>query len=883
MAGFIRLGDMPIGAKIKFGKYQVESEYPQSIVWTVAHHGYYDTSCASTGKKTTSLLASKVVDLRCFDWMEYNRPGTVSSDGRKARGYGDYSVSNINLWLNSDKSGGSWWTKQHDYDAPPDGVFPSGISYTDLAEQNMKNTAYKDHHGFLYYFTQQEKNMLVTMNLSKNDGYPGIWEAHCASKVYLLSAKEWSNALGFDGVYDETLELAQHHPDYAIKRRQFLKLTKACVDNTLVRIYMSDNSTDRYDENSQVWISLRDPAYTTSDDIKNQGQIASATHGSGGNYLAYYANSVIGILPVINLDLDTLVSATLDSDGCYSVLEDQSTPSHTHNWSTDWSFDSTHHWHECLVSNCPNTQNAEKSSYAPHTASDWIVTQEATDKAPGSKHKVCTICGYEMEVEEIPKLPGFDGKKLSSMANGTKIKFGKYQVGTETPEDIIWVILDKNHSGYPSNSVTLMTEKIIDFLGYDAIEASNPDSRAKARGNGRWKYSNIRQWLNSDKSSGWYTAQHTYDAPPIDANLADSVNGYSTKKGFLNLFTSDEKDMILLTENLPSIIYGNENGTVVDYTNDKIFLPSATELSKSLDYADGKAFSNLSTTTQRTKYSTQQAFDYSNSTTKPSKVTSAYYYRTRSQLFKTTTTTYQDCVYTVTSSGSVSAASAGATYCYAYKSEGIVPMCNVSGNCLVSDIPDSDGCYTIQPAPPHVHTWSTLWSTDETAHWHECLISDCDITVNSQKDGYGLHEESDWIIEKPATYYEIGHRKKICTICGYLMEEEDIPMLEIPEELTVEIKNPIWTDHMISTVYVTSATEKEVAFVESIFCCNNAFDTEPTWEDITESVIEKDPVQLKNTNKSSEEWGLSLRITLRKEFIIPNKKVILNSFAISYN
>ena len=42
--------------------------------------------------------------------------------------------------------------------------------------------------------------------------------------------------------------------------------------------------------------------------------------------------------------------------------------------------------------------------------------------------------------------------------------------------NIVWKVADKNHSGYPSNSVTLITEKIIQLMCSDAKEASNSNS-----------------------------------------------------------------------------------------------------------------------------------------------------------------------------------------------------------------------------------------------------------------------------------------------------------------------------------------------------------------------------------------------------------------------
>ena len=62
--------------------------------------------------------------------------------------------------------------------------------------------------------------------------------------------------------------------------------------------------------------------------------------------------------------------------------------------------------------------------------------------------------------------------RLSTLPIGTRIKFGRHQINNETPEPIVWIIAAKNHNNYPQNSVTLITEKIIDCRAYDAQEAN---------------------------------------------------------------------------------------------------------------------------------------------------------------------------------------------------------------------------------------------------------------------------------------------------------------------------------------------------------------------------------------------------------------------------
>lgn len=54
-----------------------------------------------------------------------------------------------------------------------------------------------------------------------------------------------------------------------------------------------------------------------------------------------------------------------------------------HSWSSEWTSDTTHHWHDCENANCDVTENSAKDGYAEHSGGTANCTQQA----------VCTICG----------------------------------------------------------------------------------------------------------------------------------------------------------------------------------------------------------------------------------------------------------------------------------------------------------------------------------------------------------------------------------------------------------------------------------------------------------------------------------------------------------
>ena len=74
----------------------------------------------------------------------------------------------------------------------------------------------------------------------------------------------------------------------------------------------------------------------------------------------------------------------------------------------------------------------------------------------------------------------------------------------------------------------------------------------------------------------------------------------------------------------------------------------------------------------------------------------------------------------------------------------------------------------------HTHSWSDARSGDGTHHWHECTADGCDITDNSQKDGYGAHMFH-WVTDREATQTESGLRHEECTVCGYKKDAVEIP------------------------------------------------------------------------------------------------------------
>ncbi len=69
----------------------------------------------------------------------------------------------------------------------------------------------------------------------------------------------------------------------------------------------------------------------------------------------------------------------------------------------------------------------------------------------------------------------------------------------------------------------------------------------------------------------------------------------------------------------------------------------------------------------------------------------------------------------------------------------------------------------------HEHDYASEWAKDETHHWHECTIEDCNEVSDKAE-----HTASEWITDTQATHATDGTKHKECTVCGYMMESDTI-------------------------------------------------------------------------------------------------------------
>ncbi|NMC35256.1 MAG: fibronectin type III domain-containing protein [Veillonellaceae bacterium] len=227
-----------------------------------------------------------------------------------------------------------------------------------------------------------------------------------------------------------------------------------------------------------------------------------------------------------------------------------------------------------------------------------------------------------------------------------------------------------------------MTDKIIQLLPFDGKEGLNPDLSRQNYGNNRYSQSNIRQWLNSTATSGWYSAQHTYDAPPSSSNV--SVNAYDTRAGFLAIFDATFVNAMLNTT-LTVVKNTVTDGGGYETVTDKMFLASTTEvgLANENSIAEGTKLALFTDDASRVAYCTQEAIDTSTYTYNP--MTSQAW----PWWLRTPFSSEAFYVRDVRPTGSLAGNDAF------NGTMGIRPLCNVSSSSLVSDTTNTNDCYTL--------------------------------------------------------------------------------------------------------------------------------------------------------------------------------------------
>ena len=262
---------------------------------------------------------------------------------------------------------------------------------------------------------------------------------------------------------------------------------------------------------------------------------------------------------------------------------------------------------------------------------------------------------------------------------------------------IIWRKAATDHTGYPANSVTLITDRIISIKPFDAREPNNADTNRASNGNGRYRTSNIRQWLNSQANPPWFAAQNltdgvantnNRDVAPSRANVQLEQNPYDNERGFMANFSANFRNAILpttLTVARNTVTDGGGSEAVTD----NVFLASNTEVGVENEngIAEGARLPIFTDNASRLAYQTPQAI--SNSERATTAIENAWQWWLR-----TPNAAFSHRARGVDLIGLIAHAPGFGSL------PGLRPLCNLQSEIFVSDTPDADGAFVIIWAQP---------------------------------------------------------------------------------------------------------------------------------------------------------------------------------------
>ena len=433
---------------------------------------------------------------------------------------------------------------------------------------------------------------------------------------------------------------------------------------------------------------------------------------------------------------------------------------------------------------------------------------------------------------------------LSNLPIGAKVKFGKYQVSKESAQPIIWMVADKNHSGYPANSVTLITEKLIDILEFDAQEVEDDGSVRAASYD--YKFSNINAWLNSSSAAGqWFSATHQGDTGP----------SYYGRPGFQYNFQQFERLAILPTT-IPIQNIGNGSTSMVA----NVFIPTCTEILGTSPVSDSSSRLQCFSTISVQCTLTTQAFNNVVTIYKPSSAGQTWDYMTRHYS--------QGDLVSITAAG-------GRGESFAIMPLGIRPCTNLGANTKISSTTDVDGCYTIlEQTIPTIDGSDVNLGEKTNAFSQTYKVNDTDndpVTVTEYIDNVKIRSyvatlgATNAFTVSGATWLKLDngtHTMKIVATDGFVEVTRTYTFVKNVTRLVVERTTAIPCDTRPKSIRVTVVKNIPPEADFKVEACNNGRATSPVWEDITDHVLYGRVYDFENTLGVDSEWGINIRVTV---------------------
>lgn len=100
------------------------------------------------------------------------------------------------------------------------------------------------------------------------------------------------------------------------------------------------------------------------------------------------------------------------------------------------------------------------------------------------------------------------------------------------------------------------------------------------------------------------------------------------------------------------------------------------------------------------------------------------------------------------------------------------------------------------------------------------------------------------------------------------------------DRIKFTLKNPIETSIAAKKIVVSGVVTVPSGATLSVKACNNGFDPNPTWEDITQKFLNREAHKFANTSKTAEKWGINLEFEILKG--TATEQIVVNGFGFSF-
>lgn len=486
-------------------------------------------------------------------------------------------------------------------------------------------------------------------------------------------------------------------------------------------------------------------------------------------------------------------------------------------------------------------------------------------------------------------------KTLGSLSVGAKIEvpvLSAYQ--SRFGSKIVFKIADKNHSGYPSNSVTLITEKIIQLMCFDAKEASNSNSDRKQYGNNRYQHSNILQWLNSNAAAGnWYSAKHSADAPPTNANVWNNYNEYDAWAGFLAMLDPKFVAELLTTTQTVARNTVTDGGSYETVTS-KMFLPSTTEvgLANENNIAEGTLLALFSNDASRVAYPTAQCVSNSEYTNSNFSTSKGWYWWLR-----TPYSSSAGYVRVVFSDGDA------LTYCFersynsgawtqvqASASRTFTEAVSTAWNTLKYRVraKDSYGNYSayttsgdiavIHNQPPVISGSNADLGTKRGDFTYQYSVTDPDgdtVNVVEKIDGKTIATKNAITLGATQTLSVSGNTFTALTNAKHTITitatdsagNSAVRTLTFTKSIAgfvITLSTPLEADSQPTRANIKVTRDIPAGGTFKVEATNNPFDASPVWEDCTNAVVQGVAHVFTNKINTAARYGMNIRVTVQR-------------------